>query len=53
MNYSDEPNLDKYEPKGLMESITASDIKTAKKNLLDKYSNAAYIHVHYVSDYSI
>lgn len=51
--YSDEPNLEKYIPKGIMESITASDIKTVKKNLLEKYPNAAYIHIHYVSDYSI
>lgn len=51
-DFSDIPELDKYENNAVMDSITASDVKSAKENLLKKYPNAAYIHIHYISDYS-
>lgn len=50
--YSETPELDKYKSKGIIDSINASDAKSAKDSLLIKYPNAAYIHIHYVSDYS-
>lgn len=44
---SDIPDLDKYKTETIMEYVEAPNWERAKKIILDKYQNLAYMYVHY------
>lgn len=43
--YTKIPNIHKYKTSPLSVDITATDWKDAEKQIVDKYSTVAYIHV--------
>lgn len=47
---SDVPNLDSYSESTVMFEVVASDWRSAKKVIADKYPNVAYIHLHNSKD---
>lgn len=46
LGFSDTPELDHYKTETIMEQMISTSWEEAKRNLLLKYPNIAYIHVH-------
>lgn len=46
LGFKEEPNLDDYKIETVMTEIVSESWEDAKRNLLMKYPNIAYIYVH-------